>query len=225
MVNKFWHTVISVAWLGETIFQMIAIINYGVGNIFAFQTVFKRLNVPAKVITEPKQLNGVTGLVLPGVGAFDHTMTRFNESGLRSAVEECVMVRKTPILGVCVGMQMLGESSEEGSMPGLGWVRGRVLSFANHSSCSQLPSPHMGWNDVTFPSGQLLGSDSEESQRFYFLHSYYFKALNRSEVAATAHYGFTFDAAVQKGNIFGVQFHPEKSHSWGLRILQKFSEL
>ena len=205
---------------------MITILDYGVGNVHAFLTMFKRLNIPAITACRLEDLTDVSKLILPGVGAFDQAMDRFNNSGMRTRVEQLVLDQNIPVLGVCVGMQMLGTSSDEGILPGLNWIPGKVISFSENFSIEPLPSPHMGWNDVHFKVGSLLKDRKMGlTPRFYFLHSYYFDAENKCNVDATAEYGFRFDAALCKGNIYGVQFHPEKSHSWGSQLLQNFAEI
>ena len=205
---------------------MITILDYGIGNLHAFLTMFKQLNIPAQTASNIEELSDASKLILPGVGAFDHAMDCFNNSGLRSRVEQLVLNQNIPILGVCVGMQMLGTKSDEGVLPGLNWIPGRVISFSKNFSTKTLPSPHMGWNDVHFNDGSLLhDGQAEYKPRFYFLHSYYFDAEEKCDVDATAEYGFRFDAALSKGNIYGVQFHPEKSHSWGSLLLKNFSEI
>lgn len=205
---------------------MITILDYRVGNLFAFLTSFKRLNIPVRTASTLEDLADVSKLILPGVGSFDHAMQCFNDSGMRTRVEQLVLGQKIPILGICVGMQMLGSSSDEGILSGLDWIPGRVISFSENPATASLPSPHMGWNDVDFEVGSVLKDrESELAPRFYFLHSYYFDAEDKSHVAATADYGFRFDAALCNGNIYGVQFHPEKSHSWGSQLLKSFAEL
>ena len=205
---------------------MITILDYGVGNLHSFLTMFKRLNVPAQTASTVEDLSNASKLILPGVGAFDYAMQRFNDSGMRATIEQLVLVQKIPVLGVCVGMQMLGSNSDEGALPGLNWIPGRVISFAKNPASVTLPSPHMGWNDVIFDSGSKLKNNSSDLlPRFYFLHSYYFDAEDKAHVAATADYGFRFEAAVSRDNIYGVQFHPEKSHGWGSQLLKNFAEL
>lgn len=205
---------------------MIRIVDYGVGNIQAFLAVFKQLGISARRADSAQALEGAQRLLLPGVGHFDHAMQRLNESGVRPALEELVLGQKVPVLGVCVGMQMLAAGSDEGTMPGLNWVPGRVRAFANHPAASQLPMPHMGWNDLQpQPGSRLLGSGFDDTPQFYFLHSYYFDAQERADVVATAHYGLDFDAMVSRGHIHGMQCHPEKSHRWGAQLLKNFAEL
>jgi glutamine amidotransferase len=153
-------------------------------------------------------------------------MSRFNASGMRQRVEELVLGLRVSVLGVCVGMQMLADSSEEGSLPGLGWIPGRVRAFANAPQCNGLPMPHMGWNQVQSRGvGKLFHQGFDDVPEFYFLHSYYFDARDKADVAATAHYGFDFDAVVSRGHIHGVQCHPEKSHRSGVQLLKNFVEL
>lgn len=203
---------------------MIRIVDYGVGNIQAFMTMFKRLGLPAERARMPLDLADATRLILPGVGAFDHAMQMFNQSGLREPVESMVHGRQVPVLGVCVGMQMLATGSEEGQLPGLNWVPGRVRSFASTPESGHLPMPHMGWNDLRVTPGSKLFKDDEPAPRFYFLHSYYFSCDNPSHVAATAEYGLDFDCVVSAGHIHGVQCHPEKSHHFGAQLLKNFAE-
>ena len=205
---------------------MIRIVDYGVGNIQAFMTMFKRLGIPAERVTEASDLSDATKLILPGVGHFDHAMQRLNDSGMRPALESLVLGQGMPVVGICVGMQMLAEDSEEGALPGLNWVPGRVRAFANHPKAAALPMPHMGWNDVQpVASSPLFAAGFNDAPQFYFLHSFYFDVQDKADVAATAHYGLDFDAVVSRGHIHGVQCHPEKSHHWGAQLLKNFAEL
>lgn len=205
---------------------MIRVVDYGVGNIQAFMTLFKRLGLDAQRVQTPQELGGATRLVLPGVGHFDHAMQQLNDSGLRPALEDLVLNHHVPVVGVCVGMQMLASGSDEGVLPGLNWIPGRVRAFAGNKSAANLPMPHMGWNDLQLRvDSKLFAAGFDEAPQFYFLHSYYFDAQDRADVAATAHYGFDFDAVVSRGHIHGVQCHPEKSHHWGAQLLKNFAEL
>lgn len=204
---------------------MISLIDYGVGNVQAFLNMFKRLGVEACRASTPEALQQASHLILPGVGAFDHAMTQLQQSGLRPALEALVLDHKMPVLGICVGMQMLASGSDEGQLPGLNWVPGRVKAFAQHPGLDNLPMPHMGWNDVQFRAGHPLFSAFEAASRFYFLHSYYFEAAERADVVATAEYGIVFDCVVSRGSVHGIQCHPEKSHHFGAQFLKNFAEL
>ena len=205
---------------------MICIVDYGVGNIQAFLNLCKRLGVEARRAATPDALAGVARLVLPGVGHFAHAMQRLNDSGMRPKLEELVLGAKVPVLGICVGMQMLAQGSDEGALPGLNWVPGRVRAFATQPKSADFPMPHMGWNELQ-PRAQskLFSKGFEAAPQFYFLHSYFFDAEDKQDVAATANYGLDFDAVVSRGHIHGVQCHPEKSHHWGEKLLKNFVEL
>lgn len=200
---------------------MISIIDFGVGNILALMNVFRRLNITVSRARTPADLASADKLLLPGVGAFDNVMRQFTASPLRAAVEAMVLRQGVPILGICVGMQMLADSSEEGTEKGLGWITGAVRRFRS-PGCAL---PHMGWNDVKPASSSRLFDGLEMDARFYFLHSYYFECVDTANVLATTDYGGEFAGAVGSGHIFGVQFHPEKSHHWGERLLKNFAEL
>ncbi|MBG7006951.1 imidazole glycerol phosphate synthase subunit HisH [Pseudomonas aeruginosa] len=204
---------------------MITIIDYGIGNIQAFVNVYKRLHIPAQVARVNSDLKNVKKLVLPGVGSFDHAMLRFTESGMREAVEFLVKDKGIPVLGICVGMQMLADRSDEGKLPGLGWIPGHVRSFRSVTGLQNIAMPHMGWNDVVSVGNNPLFNGLEQGARFYFLHSFYFESLYLEHVAAGTFYGHDFNSAVSRDNIFGVQFHPEKSHHFGVKLLKNFAEL
>lgn len=204
---------------------MITIVDYGVGNIRAFLNAFRLLDLPARTATTAEELESAEKLILPGVGAFDNTMDRLAASGMRPMLDDLVLRCRVPVLGVCVGMQMLGASSEEGERAGLGWVGGRVRSLRSAGAPGVLRLPHMGWNDVTPAADNPLLRGLDEQWRFYFLHSYYFECAHPASVAATVSYGQEFCCAVQSGHIFGVQFHPEKSHHFGATLLRNFAQL
>lgn len=204
---------------------MIHIVDYGLGNVHAFLTMFKRLGLEATRVTTATELIGARKIILPGVGAFDHAMELLDQSGMRPVLENLVVRDKVPVLGICVGMQLLANSSEEGRRPGLGWVPGRVRSFRSDEQSASLPMPHMGWNDVQPRPSSPLFSDLESDARFYFLHSYFFDCDESSHVSAVVSYGLDFTCAVSAGNVYGVQFHPEKSHHFGAQLLKNFGEL
>ncbi|WP_313950773.1 imidazole glycerol phosphate synthase subunit HisH [Accumulibacter sp.] len=204
---------------------MIHIVDYGLGNIQAFVTMYKRLGVATVRARCEDDLRDANKLILPGVGAFDHAMALLDASGMRQALEQLVKRDRVPVLGICVGMQILADSSEEGVGAGLGWVKGQVRSFAGNPASAALPMPHMGWNDVLPAAGCRLFKTLEDEARFYFLHSYYLECADVTSAVARADYGFRFACAVQNDNVFGVQFHPEKSHHWGAALLKNFAEL
>ncbi len=204
---------------------MIAIVDYGLGNIAAFVNVYNKANIKVVVAKSANDLTGATKLVLPGVGHFDHAMELLQKSGMRDALDKMVLGDKVPVVGICVGMQILARSSEEGTLPGLGWIDAAVKAFKSWDAAKDMALPHMGWNDVRPNAPSLLFNGLETGARFYFLHSYYFSCDHQDDVLATCDYGAEFSCAVRRDNIYGVQFHPEKSHSFGNRLLKNFAEL
>jgi glutamine amidotransferase len=206
---------------------MIGIVDYGLGNIQAFLNIYRSLNIEAMRVASADEVLAVDKLILPGVGSFDWAMQRLTGSGLRGVLGAMVRGRGIPILGVCVGMQILAQKSEEGRLPGLGWIDGEVRKFPLSVSGERLRLPHMGWNDVVVKgNGGLLFRGLEDGARFYFLHSYFMVPVDESEeIAVTEYGGIRFAAGVCRRNVYGVQFHPEKSHSWGIRLLQNFAEI
>lgn len=205
---------------------MIAIIDYGVGNVQAFLNLYKFLGFKAYRASNSKDLNIAQRIVLPGVGHFDHAMNKLVSSGMITKLEELVMFKKLPIIGICVGMQMLAESSEEGDSPGLNWLPGKVRAFKNYNKSFNLPTPHMGWNNLIQNSNSRLFSKGfENGAQFYFLHSFFFDCTDKENVVAKANYGFDFDAVVSCDNVHGIQCHPEKSHHWGFQLLKNFAEI
>jgi glutamine amidotransferase len=203
---------------------VITLVNYGLGNVQAFVNIYKRLNIPVAVAETADELAVAEKLILPGVGAFDWAMTRLNESGMRGCLDELVMVKKRPVLGVCVGMQMMARRSDEGKLPGLGWIDAEVKRFDDAGFCQKTHLPHMGWNDVR-PDDMDSLFRGITKPRFYFLHSYYFALTYPGPALAVSDYNGLFTSAVRSGNIFGTQFHPEKSHEWGIQLLKNFAEL
>jgi imidazole glycerol-phosphate synthase subunit HisH len=203
---------------------MIALVDYGLGNIQAFANIYRRLGIEAWPASQPEDLRRASRIILPGVGAFDWAMTRLQESGLREVLDEEVLVKKKPVLGICVGMQMMATSSEEGTLPGLGWIDASVVKFDTRLLQGKTHLPHMGWSDVGPVSGETLFAGLD-APRYYFLHSYYMQPNRAEDTLATANYGLTFTCAVRSGNVYGTQFHPEKSHQWGIELLKNFAEL
>lgn len=203
---------------------MIAIIDYGLGNIKAFANVYKNLGIEYKLVSSVDELNNAEKIILPGVGAFDHAMELLNNSGMRETLDEMVLNKRIPVLGICVGMQIIANSSAEGKLPGLGWINAEVKKFEENKIPYKTRLPHMGWNIVNTKSDNPLFFNLSKEPRFYFLHSYYFYCNNGNEIANTE-YGIKFTSAVNKENIFGVQFHPEKSHHNGVSVLKNFGNL
>lgn len=203
---------------------MIVLVDYGLGNIQAFANIYRRLGLPVATAKTPEQLDGARKIVLPGVGAFDWAMSKLGASGMREKLDEMVLSRGADVLGVCVGMQMMAKGSEEGSLPGLGWIDADVVRFDTARFNQRTHLPHMGWNDVEVAAADSLFRDIE-GPRYYFLHSYHVRPRSDDTVLATASYGDRFVAAVRAGNIYGTQFHPEKSHGWGISLLKNFAEI
>lgn len=197
---------------------MIGIVDYGLGNVAAFLWMFRHLNVPAELVRDAAGITDATHLVLPGVGSFDWAMGLLEQSGLVPTLTSQVVEKRVPLLGVCVGMQMLADGSDEGTRPGLGWVSGRVRKL------EEVRTPHMGWNDVEVVSDCGLFEGLADA-RFYFLHSYVFAPAEDADAATLTDYGGRFASSIRRGHIHGVQFHPEKSHHWGARLLKNFADL
>ncbi len=202
---------------------MIAIINYGLGNVLAFANIYKKAGIPAKLVSSPADLAGVTKLILPGVGAFDHAITQFESSGLRAPVEVLVLEKQVPVLGICVGMQMLARASDEGVRSGLSWVPGTVRKIDVSSLTQRTRLPHMGWNTLEPRAGEPLFDGLGDKPEFYFLHSFYYSCDERMHSIGATEYGIRFSSALRRDNIYGVQFHPEKSHAAGTRLLTNFA--
>lgn len=207
---------------------MVTLVNYGLGNIQAFYHIYTRLNLPVTIASTPEQLSQAEKIILPGVGAFDWAMTRLNHSGMREILDHLVINQKVPVLGICVGMQIMASCSEEGTMEGLGWIHGDVkkldIGSEEQGVRRELALPHMGWNHVNPVRENLLFAGMSDP-RFYFLHSYCFLTSQVCNILATTNYGRQFTAAVSDKHIYGVQFHPEKSHGWGIQLLKNFAEI
>jgi glutamine amidotransferase len=200
---------------------MIAVIDYDVGNVGAVANMLRRLGHACTITADAEVIKFASRLVLPGNGAFDACMRNLDESGLRPVLERRVLEEQVPLLGICVGAQMLGHASEEGQRAGLGWLDLQVRRFP---SLPGLRVPHMGWNTVRRAKGtHAIGAALDGESRFYFVHSYYIEPVDPTDVIGNAHYGIDFAAAVGRGNIVGVQFHPEKSHRFGKRLLAAFA--
>jgi glutamine amidotransferase len=201
---------------------MISIVNYGVSNIGSMLNMMKKLGVEAETISTPVEIERAEKIILPGVGAFDHGMKTILEMGLAEPLKNRVR-DGVPLLGVCLGMQMLGRGSDEGTAAGLGLIGGSCKRFTPNGAAA-IRIPHMGWSELLIRQhdGLMAGL---ENPRFYFVHSYYFVCDDPSDELARANYGIDFTAAVHRGNVWGVQFHPEKSHRFGMTLLKNFAAL
>jgi glutamine amidotransferase len=201
---------------------MIVIVNYGLGNLGSVLNMFKRIGVPAKITGDPGEISEAEKILLPGVGAFDVAMKRIHEAGLFRVLNILALERKIPILGICLGMQLLTDNSEEGGMEGFHWIPGKTTKFIFPDG-SPLKIPHMGWNEVKEKNPSPLTAGLPGDSRFYFVHSYYVKVADPAHSIMTTSYGLEFDSVIQSGNIFGAQFHPEKSHRFGMQLLSNFA--
>jgi glutamine amidotransferase len=203
---------------------MILIANYGMGNLGSIANMIKKVGGKAEITSDADRIAQADKIILPGVGAFDHGMTGLKQSGLLDSLSVAVLQRGVPVLGVCLGMQLMLESSEEGNEPGLGWIAGRATRFPQVQS--SLKVPHMGWNvAVAVKDNPLLDMAPEVPQRYYFVHSYKVECTDPSDELAVSEYGVRFCSAFARENIYGVQFHPEKSHIYGMSLFRRFVEL
>ena len=204
---------------------MITVVDYGMGNLGSILNMCRWLKIEAQVTSDAGEIQRANKILLPGVGAFDAAIRKINESGLRSILEKKALDEKIPIFGICLGMQLLTESSEEGILPGFGWIPAHTTKFVFTGDCKP-KVPHMGWNSVVKVNESPLTDALPEDSRFYFVHSYYVTTDDRQHSILTTRYGdITFDSAIQKENIFGAQFHPEKSHKFGMKILEAFARI
>lgn len=202
---------------------MITIVDYGMGNLGSMLNMFKRIGVKAHIETDPETIRQAEKLVLPGVGSFDAAMQCINNTpGLREVLEQKAMSERIPVLGVCLGMQLLTRASEEGELPGLGWIPGAATRFPKTEG---LKVPHMGWNVAQPHTPNALTADVGSEPRYYFVHSYCVHVDDPTHSLMRTHYGVNFDSAIGSDNIYGMQFHPEKSHRFGMQILKNFAGL
>jgi imidazole glycerol-phosphate synthase subunit HisH len=202
---------------------MIVIVDYGVGNVGSVSNMLRKVGARARVSADKADIEAADKLILPGVGHFGRGMAKLHETGLVPTLTEQVMERGKPVLGICLGMQMMTRGSDESNDPGLGWIDAYTHRFPDKAA---LRVPHMGWN-VVRPQGRasLFAQEGEEAERFYFVHSYFVRPTNHEHVAASCDYGVDFAAAFEVDNIFGVQFHPEKSHLFGMDMFRRFIAL
>ena len=206
----------------------VSVIDYGVGNIGSVLNMLQHIGVSAEAITNPDQVKKSEKIILPGVGNWDAGVLRLQHSGLLDALRNRVLSDKVPILGVCLGMQLFLNSSEEGILPGLGWIDGTVKAF-NFSGINvtarRLPSPHMGWNSVTVIHDSTLTELLDENSKFYFVHSFHVDVKDSENIMLQTDYGYSFTSGIRKENIYGVQFHPEKSHRHGMNLIKSFASI
>ena len=206
---------------------MITIIDLNIGNIGSVVNMIKHVGGNCKVSSDPAEIKAATKLILPGVGSFDKAMNQLRNNKLEEVINEKATLQKTPLLGICLGMQLLTSSSEEGKEKGLGLIPAETLSFKKTFDVKEINEriPHMGWNDIRVEQENDLTKNFIESSRFYFVHSYYVKCSNKGNCLMTSNYGFDFASAIVKNNVFGVQFHPEKSHKYGKKLISNFVKL
>lgn len=202
----------------------IVIVDYGMGNLGSIANMLKKVGAPAIISSDPDMIARADKLILPGVGAFDSGMKNLSERGLIQVLNEQVLEQKKMVLGLCLGMQLLTRRSEEGVLPGLGWIDAETVRFTFEGTNQHLKVPHMGWNTLAVSQPQPLFADLEVENRFYFVHSYYVVCADPDNVSAQTNYGFDFSSAIVKDNIWGVQFHPEKSHKFGMKLFENFVE-
>ncbi len=205
---------------------MLSIINYGSGNVRAIGNIYDSLNVDYCIISRVEDFPSNTSkIILPGVGAFDETMKNLNDSGFRDLLDKKVLLENIPVLGICVGMQILSEGSEEGNLNGLGWIKGYVRKFDVSKINFQPKLPHLGWNSIDVIKSSNLFEGVDCNTGFYFIHSYYFECKDSNDILSTTNYGETFTSSINRLNIFGTQFHPEKSHKNGVQLLKSFHSI
>lgn len=202
---------------------MIGIINYGMGNLGSIQNMLKKIGVKSTIVENPEELSEATKLILPGVGSFDNGIQRLRDDNWIPVLNDLVLDRKIPVLGICLGMQLMTNSSEEGNEEGLRWIDAQTVRFKVDQG--SLRVPHMGWNIVRASSSENLLPINYEEVRFYHVHSYYVKLNDQNLEMASTTYGIKFTSAFHKDNIWGVQFHPEKSHKFGMELLRNFSQV
>ena len=206
-------------------FDNVSIIDYGHGNLGSILNMINRIGGSATLVSDPKNLASARKIILPGIGAFDSGMNALQNRGFIEVLLKKVTEEGAPLLGICLGMQMLGDFSEEGVSKGLGLIDGGCVRFRNTSNDPKLKIPQIGWNEVLPTKDSKLLCNIDATPRFYFVHSYHFVCQNEADIAATSEFGGSFVAAVERKNIFGVQFHPEKSHRFGMKLIQNFLEL
>lgn len=203
---------------------VISVVDYGVGNLGSVINMLKKVGSDYVLATTIGDIEKAEKLILPGVGAFDHAMKMLHQEGFFEILNHKVLSDKTPILGICLGMQLLINGSAEGTERGFGWIDGHATRFRDISDDQSIRVPHMGWNSIAVEKDHPLLNSLETGSRFYFCHSYYVRCQTREDVLATTNYGDSFDAIIGKDNILGAQFHPEKSHKFGMQLFKNFKD-
>ena len=204
---------------------MVSILNYGFGNIGSIVNILKKINIKSNVITTSNEILDASNIILPGIGKFDHAINQLNTLNLRNSLNESALIKKTPILGICLGMQLMTNYSEEGIHAGFGWIDASTKKIDTINN--NLKVPHMGWNTIDYKKNKkdFVFDEIEELQKFYFVHSYAVNCNCAKDILATTNYGFEFVSAFSKENITGVQFHPEKSHKYGLNFFKHYFKM
>lgn len=204
---------------------MIAIVDYGCGNLGSIRNMLKKIGHTSVITSDPEELAKAEKMILPGVGSFDTGIGSLKQSGLSEVMEQKAHVQKVPVLGICLGMQLMTKGSEEGKLPGLGWFDADAKKFPTQVNGEKFAIPNMGWNYITATENARLFRDMYDEPKFYFVHSYYISCRRSEDIAATAHYGIEYVCSFERDNLFGVQFHPEKSHKYGMKLLSNFASL
>lgn len=200
----------------------ISLVDFGLGNLRSIQHKLEKRGVDVEIASNPTEVKKSKALIFPGVGHFAAGMCNLRSIGLLDVLNQKVLVEKTPILGICLGMQLFSKYSEEGGVEGLGWINAKTVRFREDKAGGSIKIPHVGWNEIRTTKTNFLFDGVRAKQKFYFTHSYHLEAENDEEVVATACHGYEFVCAVQRGNIAGVQFHPEKSHIEGIEVILNF---
>ncbi len=203
---------------------MVIVIDYGMGNVGSIFNMLKKIGANCMISSKPDDIIQATKIILPGVGLFGTGMERLRELNLIPILEQRALADKIPVLGICLGMQLFTERSEESNTDGLGWIKGETIRFRFANNSNNLKIPHMGWNEVSPKQDSLFFNTSQEKQRFYFLHSYHVVCRDKDDALTETNHGYSFISAIKHNNLLGVQFHPEKSHKFGMEFFKKFME-
>jgi glutamine amidotransferase len=201
---------------------MVVIIDYGLGNLGSIKNMLNKIGIQSEISNDLEKINNAEKLILPGVGSFDNGMSSLNDLNLIEALTQKVIIEKTPILGICLGMQLMTKNSQEGTLPGLGWINAETKKFKTHTNTRKFPVPQMGWNYIDIKKNTPICTDFFSESKFYFVHAYYVETYNPDDVLFQSQYGENYTSGFEYKNIIGVQFHPEKSHKYGMKLLRNF---